>query len=167
MSPPKLSRLQRFSAALYRGIVRAYPRAFREEFGSQMQQTFADCCRERLGRDGSWGLLGIWRSTLGDAFSSILLEHWKSRNSLMAAFKFKKIPAGSYVLYENPYWDGFIMGLLIALQTATGGLMMYFSFQNVAAWWLGLAFLVFLPVQIAAIVRDFKQKACVVASYWE
>ena len=67
-------RTVRFSVWLYRGLLIAYPLAFRRRYGAQMVQLFRDCCREATATDGSVGLLRYWLIACGDLIVSALAE---------------------------------------------------------------------------------------------
>lgn len=53
-----MNRQQQVVRSLYQGLLRLYPRAFRERFGISMAQTFDDLCRERQWQTGQ-GLYGF------------------------------------------------------------------------------------------------------------
>jgi len=42
----------RVSERVYRTLLKMYPRDFRREYGSQMEQAFRDLCREQRGTGG-------------------------------------------------------------------------------------------------------------------
>jgi hypothetical protein len=56
----------------YAGLLRLYPRNYRERMGESMEQTFNDLCRER--RDAGEGLFGLVLWTFADTFVGILRE---------------------------------------------------------------------------------------------
>jgi putative ABC transport system permease protein len=51
------------SAALYRVLLRAFPRSFRRRFGPDMAELFADQLRHAH-RRGAWAVLGLWCTTV-------------------------------------------------------------------------------------------------------
>jgi phosphatidylglycerophosphate synthase len=63
-----------FSQRLFHLMLFAYPREFRQEYGSHMTQLFQDCRREQhhQGLRGAWSL---WLLTLGDLLTSAPREH--------------------------------------------------------------------------------------------
>lgn len=74
------------SQKLFRWLLFAYPRAFRDEYGSQMTQVFRDCCREQT-RQSATGLWVLWLNTVSDLFVSAPREHLENlrrENTLMA-----------------------------------------------------------------------------------
>lgn len=48
------------SERVYRVLLAAYPKEFRDAYGSQMVQTFRDLCREERRRGGMLGLVRLW-----------------------------------------------------------------------------------------------------------
>jgi hypothetical protein len=70
-----MSRFLRLSDCLYAGLLRLYPRAFRDEFAEEMQAVFAEQADEAAARD-SWSLVRLCLREAGDLFRTALLEHW-------------------------------------------------------------------------------------------
>ena len=70
----------RLSVRLYRGLLIAYPAAFRRTYGPDMAQVFRDCCRDSTRRVGGAGLLALWSHTLGDLATS----GWRERVAAVA-----------------------------------------------------------------------------------
>lgn len=60
---------------LYRALLRLYPRAFREEFGSEMAQVFRDDCRRVQSEQGVLGVLGLLLLVVGDLTTTAFEEH--------------------------------------------------------------------------------------------
>ena len=60
------------SDRVYRTLLLAYPRSFRQRFGPEMAQVFRDCVRGACRRGG---LLGLWALTLGDLLATVPAEH--------------------------------------------------------------------------------------------
>ena len=54
------------SGRVYRMLLLAYPRDFRDAYGPQMEQAFLDLCRQALDRGGALGLIRLWFRTLLD-----------------------------------------------------------------------------------------------------
>src|SRR3954464_15861741 len=63
------------SEHLYQQLLRAYPAAFRHQYGSQMTQVFLDCCRVSYQQSGTGGVLRLWISTLVDLVTNAVAEH--------------------------------------------------------------------------------------------
>jgi serine/threonine protein phosphatase PrpC len=64
-----------FSTRLYQLLLRAYPRAFREEYGAEMLLLFRDKYAEAVRRPGRWAVLRLWRAITGDFITSV----WSQR----------------------------------------------------------------------------------------
>ena len=54
------------SDRIYRALLLAYPKEFREGYGAQMAQAFGDLRREEQRRGRAFGLAGLWFRTLLD-----------------------------------------------------------------------------------------------------
>ena len=63
------------SSKLYRQIIKAYPPAFRQQFGDQMASAFQDLANERQAAAGRYGLIPLWTSTILDTFKTIIPEY--------------------------------------------------------------------------------------------
>jgi hypothetical protein len=68
----------RVAERVYRALLAAYPAAFRDEYGSQMEQTFGDLCREKVEQGGSIGLIALWIRTLVNLASTAVAERVRS-----------------------------------------------------------------------------------------
>src|SRR5689334_116093 len=68
------ARIITVSERLYRRLLRAYPAAFRHQYGAQMAQVFRDCCRTAYQRSGTGGVLQLWIPTLGDLVRNAVAE---------------------------------------------------------------------------------------------
>jgi hypothetical protein len=55
-----LDRVTSIPERVYKALLIAYPKVFRNQYGPQMVQTFRDLCREELGRGGKARLIGLW-----------------------------------------------------------------------------------------------------------
>jgi hypothetical protein len=73
-SPKRHDRTLIVSERVYKALLKAYPKGFRSEYGSQMVQTFRDLCREELKRGGIAGLVGLWVRTVLDLAKTALAE---------------------------------------------------------------------------------------------
>ena len=62
------------SARVYRALLRAYPRALRDEYGDEMARCFKEMCREELEGGGGLGLAALWARTLLELFHTALKE---------------------------------------------------------------------------------------------
>ena len=61
-------------AGVYAGLLKLYPRQYRERFASQMLLTFGDMCSEQHTR---LGLLGVCLHAYADTFVGIIKENYK------------------------------------------------------------------------------------------
>lgn len=75
--PPSSQRLSRSERA-YRYLLRAYPRAFREEYGDEMLLVLRDALRDASKQQGIPGVLRLWRDFLYDFIKTVCIEHVKS-----------------------------------------------------------------------------------------
>src|ERR1051326_7211289 len=78
--PPRGTRA--CSERLYRLLLQAYPRAFRQEYAAEMLLAFRDAYREASERKGTLGVLGLWRVFLGDYVTTVCIQHvtsWMER----------------------------------------------------------------------------------------
>jgi hypothetical protein len=66
---------------LYKKLLTLYPRAFKEQLGESMEQTFNDLCRERYEAGG--GLIGFVLLTFVDTLAGIIKENIKKENVIM------------------------------------------------------------------------------------
>ena len=67
--------LRRILLHCYDVLLRLYPRRFREEFGEELQSTFAEAMAEAAGR-GGWALAAVCWRELRDWPIALLNEHW-------------------------------------------------------------------------------------------
>lgn len=81
-SARSLARHQR----IYRKLLLAYPRAFRQVYGADMVQVFGDRLRDEQARTGRRAGLRIWAGTLGDLFRSAPVQRMEETMSREAAF---------------------------------------------------------------------------------
>ena len=69
----------RVSERVYRALLAAYPRGFRDAYGQQMEQTFRDQGREERRRGGVIGLVRFWARTAVDLGSTAAVERIDER----------------------------------------------------------------------------------------
>lgn len=72
-------RAVRWSLLLYRALLRLYPLAFRQRFGAEMVQVFADWCANAVAERGLIALAPLWWHTLTDLIRSRWLIHLDNR----------------------------------------------------------------------------------------
>ncbi|MCL4257326.1 MAG: hypothetical protein KJZ53_02215 [Anaerolineales bacterium] len=73
---PRLQAVQ-ISQHVFAGLLRLYPREYRQAYGTHMAQLFADCSREAAGQSSAAALLALWASTLLDVCKTALEERIK------------------------------------------------------------------------------------------
>ncbi|HEV2656624.1 MAG TPA: Stp1/IreP family PP2C-type Ser/Thr phosphatase [Ktedonobacteraceae bacterium] len=78
MTSPPSSHDSTLSERLYRLLLRAYPRAFREEYASEMLLVFRDAYRETVYWQGTPGILRLWRDFFFDFVKTACIEHGRS-----------------------------------------------------------------------------------------
>lgn len=64
----------RLSLGVYRALLRAYPPAFRDEFGDAMEATFRDAVLAAHARAGTVGLIRLWIRMVKDVVQSVTRE---------------------------------------------------------------------------------------------
>ena len=67
-----------FAARLYAWLLRFYPERFRDEFGTDMEQLFADQYAA-ADKAGIMSLASFWIRTIKDFFRSVTLQHLEQR----------------------------------------------------------------------------------------
>ncbi|MCH7662726.1 MAG: hypothetical protein IH859_02525 [Chloroflexi bacterium] len=63
------------SVNLYKRLLRAYPRTFRQEYGAHMLQFFRDQRKRSIELSGYFGLASFWLGIVSDALKTIPKEH--------------------------------------------------------------------------------------------
>ena len=94
------------SVRIYRALLVAYPKKFREHYETQMVQVFRDSFRDAYHCNGMSGVIDLWLHTFADLFVTALIERLTERSQYMFSPKFV-------------YWGG--------LASAFGGLMWFLS----------------------------------------
>lgn len=72
-----LSKAQAIGQQAFAGLLRLYPREYRQVYGAHMAQLFADCSREAAAHSSAAALLALWASTLLDVCKTALEERIK------------------------------------------------------------------------------------------
>jgi hypothetical protein len=75
------------SERVYRSLLRAYPREFRDEYGDEMARCFRDLCREELEDGGGLGLAALWAHTLPELLYTAL----KERSTMLARNAYRSV----------------------------------------------------------------------------
>lgn len=87
-------RIVRAAEALYRVLLRAYPRAFRERFAEEMALVFRDATRMALEGGGLRRLVTLWFRFLSDLLVSVARERLASRRAETAGhWHARRIPS--------------------------------------------------------------------------
>jgi hypothetical protein len=106
------------SVRVYRGLLRTYPREFRQEYGEAMVQVFRDLCL----RSGGAGLARVWGRALLDYAVSLVSEHME-RGIEMTKTKWIQLSG----------WGLAASGFLLMAGFAAGSRPEY-NPSNAAAW---------------------------------
>ena len=69
----------RVSGWVYRALLAAYPREFRDEHGREMEQSFRDLCRQEGRRGGVRGLVRLWARVVLDLASTAVAQRIEER----------------------------------------------------------------------------------------
>ena len=85
------------SVRLYRRLVLAYPRSFRQEYSIHMAQVFRDCCRKAYIEGGTLSLLSLWART-GLDYLKTMIEQYARGGTYMTREKFIKLSGWGIVL---------------------------------------------------------------------
>jgi capsular polysaccharide biosynthesis protein len=76
-----------FFESCYGKLVRLYPKAFREEYGAEMERLFAEQY-EDAAKDGFLSMVSFWARTMGDFSFSVVKEHIEQLRGNMSAHSF-------------------------------------------------------------------------------
>lgn len=83
MSTVSQSHSVSISVGVYRLLLAAYPKKFREHYEAQMVQVFRDSFRDAYQRGGASGAIDLWLHTFADLFVSALIERVAERSQYM------------------------------------------------------------------------------------
>jgi tryptophan-rich sensory protein len=116
------------SERIYRALLTAYPKKFREHYETQMVQVFRDSFREAHHRNGMAGVIDLWLHTFADLLVTALVERIAERSQYM--FSPKVIVWGSIAsvfggllwLFVALAWQSEVI-LPLALLLTLGGLL--------------------------------------------
>ena len=132
------------SVRVYRALLVAYPKKFREHYETQMVQVFRDSFREAHHRNGMSGVIDLWLHTFADLLVTALMERVMERSQYM--FSPKVILWGGVAgVFSGMFW--MMMGLapstggaaiVLALVLGLGGLVSLYSRQAGRGGRLGL-----------------------------
>lgn len=167
------------SERVYRALLLAYPKGFRDAYGPRMVQAFGDLLRQEFGRAGTIGLLVLWARTVWDLLSTAFAERSKtvvpvfSSTGMMRAGGFAAMVGGVLgvlaglgrgIVWRTPYssspvmYDEEVLNLLgsfASLLIAAGMLGLYASMRNgprkLATLGVGLACLATATLAVAGV----------------
>ena len=71
------------SVRIYRALLVAYPKKFREHYETQMVQVFRDSFREAYHLNGIPGVIDLWLHTFADLLVTALIERITERSRYM------------------------------------------------------------------------------------
>jgi hypothetical protein len=81
---PRIPAGVELSARVYRVLLGVFPRAFRREFGADMEQLFRDLALQALRDGGVAGLVRLWLAALFDLTVSAGAQHLEGARALFA-----------------------------------------------------------------------------------
>ncbi len=133
------------SVRVYRALLVAYPKKFREDYETQLVQVFRDSFRDEYHRKGMPGVIDLWLHTFADLLVTALMERIMERSQYM--FSPKVILWGGVAgVFSGMLWmmTGLAPSsggatLVIALILGLGGLVGLYSRQAGQGGRLGLA----------------------------
>jgi hypothetical protein len=135
------------SVRIYRALLVAYPKAFREHYETQIVQVFRDSFKDTYHHNGMPGVIDLWLHTLADLLVTALIE----RISVMSQYMFSPkgiLWGGMASLFGGLFWlmmgigpssGGAAFGLPMALVLGLGGLAGLYSLQARQGGKFGLA----------------------------
>lgn len=92
------------SERVYRVLLRAYPKEFREMYGPQMEQAFWDLCREETRNGGGVGFVRLWVRVGLDLASSAVVERGRAEDKETLVRDYKLAGAGFVLLLAPLYF---------------------------------------------------------------
>jgi hypothetical protein len=75
------------SVRVYRALLVAYPKKFREHYETHMVQVFRDSLRDEYHRNGKSGVIDLWLHTCADLLVTALMERVSERSQYMLSPK--------------------------------------------------------------------------------
>jgi len=133
------------SVRVYRTLLVAYPKTFREHYETHMVQVFRDSFREAYHHNGIPGVVDLWIHTLFDLVFTAFIEHVMERSQNMFSPKVV-LWGGVASIFGGLMWlmggitppssgdDGYVLTLILGL----GGLAGLYSLQAGKGGRLGL-----------------------------
>ena len=122
------------SVRIYRALLVAYPKKFREHYETQMVQVFRDSFRHAYHHNGMPGVIDLWLHTCADLLVTALIERMMERSQYMSSPKvillggLASIFGGLFwILSGGPAYSP--VALVLALVLGLGGLVGLYSRQ--------------------------------------
>ena len=131
------------SVRVYRALLMAYPKTFREHYETQLVQVFRDSFRDEYHHNGMPGVIDLWLHTFADLLVTALMERIMERSQFM--FSPKVILWGGLAsVFGGLFWmlaglSNSPAALVLALVLGLGGLASLYSRQAGQGGKLGLA----------------------------
>ena len=129
------------SVRIYRALLVAYPKKFREHYETQLVQVFRDSFRDAYRNDGMPGVIDLWFHICADLLVTALIERIMERSQYMFSPKVV-LWGGVASVFGGMFWflsgSGGAAGVL-ALVLGLGGLAGLYSRQAGQGGKLGLA----------------------------
>jgi hypothetical protein len=129
------------SVRIYRALLVAYPKKFREHYETQMLQVFRDSFRDAFHRHGMPGVIDLWLHTFADLLVTALIERVMERSQYMLSPKVI-LWGGVASVFGGIFWFMAASGgaaAVLALVLGLGGLAGLYSRQAGQGGKLGLA----------------------------
>jgi hypothetical protein len=142
------------SVRIYRALLVAYPKKFREHYETQMVQVFRDSFREEYHRNGMSGVIDLWLHTCADLLVTALIERISEGSQYMFSPKvilwggLASVLGGLFWVLSGTSYSP--VALVLALVLGLGGLVGLYSQQAGQGGRLGLAGLAFGIIGIGA-----------------
>ena len=124
MTRAQPDRLERAARALHRTLLRAYPRQFRDDFGRDMDETFADRWREARAR-GEWSMLLLLLRTTIDTARHAAVARAATLPSRSDMFHLQDVRYAFRLLRRTPF---FTLLTVVVLAGGMGVSVFTFSF---------------------------------------
>lgn len=121
-------RLERAARAYHRALLRAYPRELREDFGLDMDETFADRFREARAR-GEWAIARFLLGTTSDAARTAIGTHGRTIPAPRDLLHLQDLRYAARLLLRTP---AFTLLTLFVLAGGMGVSIFTFSFLYTA-----------------------------------
>jgi len=123
------------SVHVYRALLVAYPKKFREHYETQMIQVFRDSFRYEYHRNGIFGVIDLWLHTFVDLLATALIERLMERSQYMFSPKVilwggvSSIFAGLFYIISwlAPNGGSFVLAFVLAFVLSLAGLVSLYS----------------------------------------